>query len=179
MDCASTILPITPPALLAAHIRTGLMPSRSEVIRCRRPKSALEDVSLPVSATPSQPRNVPKKGKTTPVRVNASPKTASIPEYRVRYPNPSMQPMAMMANRSLKSVRPKTRNISPMGMHRTTPETMAARKHALPVDVDRVQVNDAVRGLRLALKTRPPGFCPSSKGRTQPPREEAAHGTGL
>ncbi len=27
MDCASTIFPITPPALLAAHIRIGSMPS--------------------------------------------------------------------------------------------------------------------------------------------------------
>ena len=27
IDCASTIFPITPPALLAAHISTGSMPS--------------------------------------------------------------------------------------------------------------------------------------------------------
>src|SRR5580693_1473891 len=50
IDCASTILPITPPALLAAHINTGSMPNCCEVIRCRLPKSAFEDVSLPVSA---------------------------------------------------------------------------------------------------------------------------------
>ncbi len=62
MDCASTIFPMTPPALLAAHIRIGSMPSCCDVIRCKLPKSALEAVSLPVRATPSQPRNVPKNG---------------------------------------------------------------------------------------------------------------------
>src|SRR6184192_1001912 len=79
-DCASTILPITPPAELAAHIRTGSSPSCCDVIRCRLPNSALDEVSLPVSATPSHPRNVPKKGNSHPVRVNANPSTASRPE---------------------------------------------------------------------------------------------------
>src|SRR6266511_2888108 len=80
MDCASTIFPITCPAELAAHIRIGSSPSCCDVIRCRLPNSAFEDVSLPVSATPSQPRNAPKKGNHHPVRVNASPSTASRPE---------------------------------------------------------------------------------------------------
>src|SRR5579864_8386923 len=80
MDCASTIFPITPPALLAAHIRIGSTPSCCEVILCKLPKSALAEVSLPVSATPNQPRNVPKKGYSHPVRVNAKPSTASRPE---------------------------------------------------------------------------------------------------
>src|SRR5438067_4063529 len=35
MDCASTILPITPPAELAAHMRIGSSLSWSAVIRCR------------------------------------------------------------------------------------------------------------------------------------------------
>ena len=37
MDWASTILPITPPALLAAHISTGSTPSCCEVMRCKLP----------------------------------------------------------------------------------------------------------------------------------------------
>src|SRR5271156_6914476 len=80
MDCASTIFPITPPALFAAHIRIGSIPNCCEVIRCKLPNSAFEDVSLPVKATPSQPKNVPKNGYSQPVRVNASPSTASKPE---------------------------------------------------------------------------------------------------
>ncbi len=80
IDCASTILPITPPALFAAHIRTGSICSCCAVIRWRLPNRAFDDVSLPVKATPSQPRNVPKKGNHHPVRVNASPSTASSPE---------------------------------------------------------------------------------------------------
>src|SRR5881396_2808318 len=98
MDCASTILPITPPAELAAHMRIGSSLSWSAVIRCRLPNSAFEDVSLPVSATPSQPRYEPKKGYSHPVRVNANPSTASNPEERVVNPSPNMKEMATTAS---------------------------------------------------------------------------------
>src|ERR1044071_4698762 len=62
IDCASIILPITPPDELAAPIRIGERPSCSEVIFCRLPNSTFDAVSDPVSATPSQPSSVPKKG---------------------------------------------------------------------------------------------------------------------
>src|SRR3954453_24094686 len=62
IDCASIILPITPPDELAAPIRIGEKPSCSEVIFCRLPKSTFDAVSDPVSATPNQPSSVPKKG---------------------------------------------------------------------------------------------------------------------
>ncbi len=45
MLCASIILPITPPALLAAAIRTGSGRVCRAVIFCRLPKSTLEEVS--------------------------------------------------------------------------------------------------------------------------------------
>src|SRR5437868_14994954 len=73
MDCASTILPITPPALLAAHMRMGASLSCCAVIRCKLPNNAFEEVSLPGKATPNEPRNVPKKGKNHPQRGSASP----------------------------------------------------------------------------------------------------------
>ena len=59
---ASIILPITPPALLALAIRVGEMSSCVAVIFCRPPNSTLDAVSEPVTATPSQPSKVPKKG---------------------------------------------------------------------------------------------------------------------
>ena len=59
---ASIILPITPPVVLADAIRIGFSPSCSAVTFCRLPKSAFEPASVPVSATPSQPRSVPKNG---------------------------------------------------------------------------------------------------------------------
>src|SRR5689334_1478110 len=62
IDCASIILPMTPPDEFAAAISTGDRPSCSEVIFCRFPNSTLDAVSDPVSATPSQPSSVPKKG---------------------------------------------------------------------------------------------------------------------
>ena len=62
MLCASIILPITPPELFAEAINTGDNPSCSAVIFCRLPKSTFDDVSDPVSATPSHPSMAPKNG---------------------------------------------------------------------------------------------------------------------
>src|SRR6516225_1914753 len=79
MDCASIILPMTPPDELAAAIRMGERPSCSEVMRCKFPNSKFEAVSEPVVATPNQPSSVPKKGYSTPLAANASPSVASTP----------------------------------------------------------------------------------------------------
>src|SRR5438105_13556869 len=62
IDCASIILPMTPPEEFAAPIRIGDRPNCSAVIFCKFPNRMLEAVSDPVSATPSQPSKVPKKG---------------------------------------------------------------------------------------------------------------------
>src|SRR5712692_10831027 len=85
-DCASIILPITPPGELAAPSRTDDRPSCSDVIFCRLPNRMLDAVSDPVSATPNQPSNVPKKGYSTPVAANARPSVASTPDSRVKVP---------------------------------------------------------------------------------------------
>src|SRR5438309_7541425 len=79
IDCASIILPMTPPDELAALIRIGDSPSCSAVIFCNPPNSTLEAVSEPVSATPSQPSKVPKNGYSTPAPAKARPSVASIP----------------------------------------------------------------------------------------------------
>src|SRR6267154_2809512 len=62
IDCASIILPMTPPDELAAAIRIGDRPSCSAVIFCNPPNSTLEAVSEPVRATPSHPSKGPKNG---------------------------------------------------------------------------------------------------------------------
>src|SRR5205823_13941090 len=90
IDCASIILPITPPEELAAPIRIGDRPSCSEVIFCRLPNSTLDAVSDPVSATPSQPSSVPKNGYSTPVAPKAKPSGARNPEGRARVPTRSI-----------------------------------------------------------------------------------------
>src|SRR6202012_2075453 len=86
IDCASIILPITPPDEFAAAIRIGDRPSCSDVIFCRLPNSTFEAVSEPVSATPNQPSKVPKNGYSTPVAAKARPRVASTPDRRVRVP---------------------------------------------------------------------------------------------
>src|SRR2546427_11197525 len=98
MDCASTILPITPPAEFAAHMSTGSRLSCCAVIRCTLPNRAFDDVSLPVSATPSQPRYAPNKGDSQPCRVHPNPSTASSPEYRVVHPLPNMMDIIITAS---------------------------------------------------------------------------------
>src|SRR5215475_9055807 len=90
IDCASIILPITPPDELAAPIKTDDRPSCSEVIFCRLPNKMFEAVSDPVSATPNQPSKVPKKGYSTPVAAKARPRVASMPDNRVSVPIASM-----------------------------------------------------------------------------------------
>src|SRR5260370_41276988 len=62
IDCASIILPMTPPEEFAAPIRIGDSPNCSDVIFWRLPNKMFDAVSEPVSATPSQPSSVPKKG---------------------------------------------------------------------------------------------------------------------
>src|SRR4030088_3516741 len=62
IDCASIILPITPPDEFAAHMRIGERPSCSAVIFCKPPKSTFDQASEPVTATPSHPSSAPKNG---------------------------------------------------------------------------------------------------------------------
>ena len=62
MLCASIIFPMTPPVLLAVQISSGLRESCSAVTFCRLPNMALLEVSLPVSATPSQPKKAAQNG---------------------------------------------------------------------------------------------------------------------
>src|SRR5215471_10332128 len=149
IDCASTILPITPPALLAEVISTESRRNCSAVMRCKLPKSAFEEVSLPVRATPSHPRKVPKNGKNHPVWVNAKPKTASVPEYRVTKPNPSIPEIANTAKRIRTSVRPKIFIKFARLTPRIKPPTIAARKQPVPVAESQMKGNLAPSGVGL------------------------------
>src|SRR5688572_23129807 len=63
---ASIILPMTPPELLLAQVRMGEIPVCSAVTFWRFPKRTLDEVSLPVSATPSQPSRGEKNGNQEP-----------------------------------------------------------------------------------------------------------------
>ena len=126
------------------------MPSCCDVIRCKLPKRAFDEVSLPVSATPSQPRNVPKNGYNQPVRVKASPSTASSPEYRVTNPSPNMNEIAIIASRIRTSVRQKI-FISRAGLTpSSSPATIAARKQPVPVAESQLKSYLAGSGVGLA-----------------------------
>src|SRR5260370_8516809 len=83
IDCASIILPMTPPDEFAAPIRIGDRPSGSDVIFCRLPTRMLEGVSEPGSAPPNQPSSGPKNGQSAPQPAKAAPSAHSIPHSKV------------------------------------------------------------------------------------------------
>src|SRR6202163_1014303 len=134
IDCASIILPMTPPDELAAPIRIGDRPSCSEVIFCRLPNSTFEAVSDPVSATPSQPSSVPKKGYSTPVAANARQSVASTPDSRVRVPIASIAEIVISEIAQTLMVRPYSAIILTGEKPIRKPEMIAAISMPEPVN---------------------------------------------
>src|SRR6201996_5080017 len=134
IDCASIILPITPPDELAAAIRIGDRPNCSDVIFCRLPNSTLEAVSDPVSATPSQPSSVPKNGYSTPVAAKARPSVASTPDRRVRVPNASLAEMVISEISQTFRVRPYSATILSGEKPSNNPEMIAAINRPVPAN---------------------------------------------
>src|SRR5699024_5670770 len=65
--CGLTILPRTPPELLAATSRSGLSPASCAAVCCSVANRAFAEVSEPVTAVPSQPRIGERKAKKAPV----------------------------------------------------------------------------------------------------------------
>src|SRR3954462_2672732 len=150
IDCASIILPMTPPDEFAALIRIGDSPSCSEVIFCRFPNSTLEAVSDPVSATPSQPSSVPKNGYSTPVAANARPSVASTPDSRVKVPIASIAEIVISEIAQTLMVWP----YSPISFAGDSPiripEMIAAISMPLPVKDSQVKPNTAPSGVGFA-----------------------------
>src|SRR3954452_17036120 len=150
IDCASIILPMTPPDEFAAAIRIGDRPNCSEVIFCRFPNSTFEAVSDPVSATPSQPSSVPKNGYSTPVAANASPSVASTPDSRVSVPIASIAEMVMREIAHTLLVRPYSPSSLAGDRPIKMPEMIAAISMPVPVKDRYVKPNTAPCGVGLA-----------------------------
>src|ERR1700724_2695040 len=146
IDCASIILPMTPPEELAAPIRIGDRPSCSEVIFCRLPNRMFEAVSEPVSATPSQPSRVPKKGYSTPVAANARPSVASTPDSRVNVPIASIAEIVISEIAHSLMVRPYSATILTGEKPASKPEMIAAISIPVPVNDKYVKPNTAACG---------------------------------
>src|ERR1700754_1916009 len=133
IDCASIILPMTPPDELAAAIRIGEMPSCSEVIFCRLPNRMFDDVSDPVSATPNQPSSVPKNGYNTPVAAKARPSVASTPDRRVSVPIASIAEIVISEIAHSLIVRPYSRISRSGEKPNRNPEMIAEISMPVPV----------------------------------------------
>jgi len=133
MLCASIILPITPPELFEAAARSGEKPSCWAEICCRFPNNTLEEVSLPVNATPSQPSIGEKKGNKAPVLANARPIVASRPPNRVVNPNASIAAIVSSDKRTRLSVPQKVRARVAGPSPSSSPEMIPDRSNAVPV----------------------------------------------
>ena len=79
MLCSEIILPMTPVAAFVDAVRMGFSPSALAVTTCSVPKSAFDDVSLPVRNTPVQPSMALKNGKRAPVAAKARPRVEVMP----------------------------------------------------------------------------------------------------
>src|ERR1039458_2450070 len=80
MLCTLIILPITPPAELAAAVRTGFRPTCLAAVVCRLPKIKLLEASDPLRNTPIHPSSELKKEKNAPVVAKAGPRVEFAPE---------------------------------------------------------------------------------------------------
>src|SRR5882757_9552388 len=150
IDCASIILPMTPPEEFAALIRIGEIFNCSDVIFCRFPNRMLEAVSDPVSATPNQPSSVPKNGYSTPVAAKARPSVASTPDRRVKVPIASIAEIVINEIAQSLMVRP----YSPINLAGEKPirrpEMIAAINIPEPVKDRYVNPNTARSAVSLA-----------------------------
>ena len=125
------------------------MPSCSAVIFWRLPNRTLDDVSLPVSATPSQPSSGEKNGNSTPVLANAR------PMRRVDAARSAWCSRAPASRRS-SAARARTRR-SVAGeepQQRRTGDSPAAGRRGSPASSSAVPVADS----QLKLKTAFSGF---------------------
>ena len=68
----------------------------------------LDEVSLPVRNTPSQPRNAATNGKTAPVLAKAMARLEVMPEKFIRYAMLRMNAIVTMGSASWRMVRPYT-----------------------------------------------------------------------
>src|SRR5450631_4754262 len=98
--CGEIILPSTPPDELAAAMRTGLSPACLAAETCNAPKSELEDVSEPVTATPSQPRTGERTANAAPAPAIHLPSEAVWPEAFMTYARPRTAMTVTIANLS-------------------------------------------------------------------------------
>src|SRR5207245_10188424 len=84
--CGLIILPITPPDEFVPAVRIGLtLPNCCAVCACSGPNKVLDEVSLPVRKTPSQPRNAATNGNMNPVLESAIALLAVRPEDFIRW----------------------------------------------------------------------------------------------
>src|SRR6185503_14173842 len=116
----------------------------------RFPNNTLEEVSLPVNATPSQPSIGEKKGNKTPVLANANPIVASSPPKRVVNPNASIAAIVNSDKRTRFSVDRNVRKRVAGPRPSSSPEIMPDRSNAVPVAESQLRVNTAAAARGVA-----------------------------
>src|SRR5215210_750833 len=111
--CGEIIFPSTPPELLAAASSVLLTPASFAAATCRPPNSALDDVSDPVTATPSQPIIGDRNANKDPAPAAHSPSVIVWPDWFITYASASTEATVRIAHLSWSSVAPNTRSARP------------------------------------------------------------------
>jgi hypothetical protein len=83
------ILPSTPPELFEAAMSTGSSPALPAAVTCRAPNSEFDEVSEPVTATPSQPMIGESAANKPPAPAIQLPSVAVCPEAFITYASAS------------------------------------------------------------------------------------------
>src|SRR4051794_8907722 len=102
--CGEIILPSTPPELLAAAMSVGERSACLAAVTCSAPKSAFDDVSEPVTATPNQPSSDEKNANAPPAPAAHCPMVIVWPDRFMTYAMPSTVATVAIAQRNSTTV---------------------------------------------------------------------------
>src|SRR3954454_10899671 len=96
--CGETILASVPPDEFDAANSVALRSADAAALICRAPKRALDDVSEPVTAVPSQPIMGEKTAKTAPAPASHVPMVSVWPESFMTYASANTEATVRMAH---------------------------------------------------------------------------------
>ena len=156
--CGEIILPRTPPDELDAAIRVASRCALFAAVTCSAPNSELDDVSEPVTATPSQPRIGDSTANALPAPAIQLPSVAVWPLAFITNAMASTAITVMMAQRSCRRVAPYARTARAGLSFSTGIVTRPAISIRLPAAVNQLNLNTgSVDGLPAGVCRCMPG----------------------
>src|SRR2546421_4027350 len=156
--CGEIIFPSTPPEELAPAVSVAFRSAWCAADTCNAPNSALEEVSEPVTATPSQPSSGDSSANSPPALAIQEPSVCVWPLPFITYASASTVATVRIAQRSWTSVRQYARAARAGDTRSTAAETTPETNIRLPAAVSQLNLNTgSVDALPDALRMCSPG----------------------